>query len=639
IHHGEGINHYFHATEHNRSVFLPMILTGNIGKPGAGVYTWAGNYKGAIMQGSPWSGKGAGCYVVEDPFNQQLDPDGKVTDDHVRKTMKGEEVSYWGSGDRPLEVDTPEGEKMFTGETHMPCPTKLMWYNNANLINQAKWSYHLIENVNPKVDMIVDQQIEWTGSAEYADFVLPVNSWVEFENLEMGASCSNPFFQFWGGDDYEEINGIEPLFNSVDDAAVFAKVSEKLSEITGDQRFKDHWKFVNEGNTEVYIDRMLRQSCTASNKKGEAYTCEDVMNGEYGHPGSVMRLDRTTPRVPFHEQIHDSVPFYTDTGRLNSYCDIPEAIEYGENFIVHREGPEATPYLPNVIVSSNPYVQPEDYGIPEYAMDADLRQVRNIKKPWDEVKETTNPLWEEGFQLFCSTPKSRHSVHSSWSVVDWNWIWSDNFGDPYREDERLPGVADRQIQVHPETAQERGIEDGDYVYVDANPSDRPFVNWEEEPEKYEAFRCKVRVKYNGALPKNFTILKHTGWMATERTVKAHKNREDGKALSEETGYQASYRSGSHQSVTRSWMMPMHQTDNLFHKGTISMGFTFGFALDNHAINTVPKETLVNVEKAEDGGMGGEGLWKPATTGYTPANESDRGEQYLLGNLTEVKNSE
>lgn len=269
-------------------------------------------------------------------------------------------------------------------------------------------------------------------------------------------------------------------------------------------------------------------------------------------------------------------------------------------------------------------------------MDADLRQVRNLKKSWDEVKNTTNPLWEEGFRLFCSTPKSRHSVHSSWSVVDWNWIWSDNFGDPYREDERLPGVADRQIQMHPETAKQQDIKDGDYVYVDANPTDRPFKGWQDKPEKYEAFRCKVRVKYNEGLPRNFTIMKHTGWMATERTVQAQQNRDDGKALSKETGYQANYRTGSHQSVTRSWMMPMHQTDNLFHKGTIAMGFTFGFALDNHAINTVPKETLVRVEKAEDGGLGGEGLWKPAKSGYTPDNESSEGEDYLQGNYTTIK---
>ena len=52
IHIGEGINHYFHATLHNRATYLPLMLTGNIGKHGAGSYTWAGNYKGALFQAS-----------------------------------------------------------------------------------------------------------------------------------------------------------------------------------------------------------------------------------------------------------------------------------------------------------------------------------------------------------------------------------------------------------------------------------------------------------------------------------------------------------------------------------------------------------------------------------------------------------
>ncbi len=60
IHIGEGINHYFHATLHNRAIYLPLMLTGNIGKHGAGSYTWAGNYKGALFQASPWSGPGVG---------------------------------------------------------------------------------------------------------------------------------------------------------------------------------------------------------------------------------------------------------------------------------------------------------------------------------------------------------------------------------------------------------------------------------------------------------------------------------------------------------------------------------------------------------------------------------------------------
>ena len=51
----------------------------------------------------------------------------------------------------------------------------------------------------------------------------------------------------------------------------------------------------------------------------------------------------------------------------------------GENFIVHREGTEATPYLPNAIMTSNPYVRPDDYGIPITAQHHDDKHVRNIK--------------------------------------------------------------------------------------------------------------------------------------------------------------------------------------------------------------------------------------------------------------------
>ena len=70
--------------------------------------------------------------------------------------------------------------------THMPSPTKVIWYNNANFLNQAKWIYNILVHVLPKVDMVIDQQIEWTGSAEYADVVVPVNSWVEQQDYECG---------------------------------------------------------------------------------------------------------------------------------------------------------------------------------------------------------------------------------------------------------------------------------------------------------------------------------------------------------------------------------------------------------------------------------------------------------------------
>jgi nitrate reductase alpha subunit len=75
---------------------------------------------------------------------------------------------------------------------------------------------------------------------------------------------------------------------------------------------------------------------------------------------------------------------------------------------------------------------------------------------------------------------------------------------------------------------------------------------------------------------------------------------------------------------------MHQTDSLFHKAKVAMAFIFGGEADNHAVNTVPKETLVRVTKAEDGGLGGKGVWAPATTGYTPGAESETMRKYIDG---------
>ena len=630
IHVGEGVNHYFHATLHNRASYLPLMLTGNIGIHGGGSHTWAGNYKGALMQASPWSGPGVGTYTAEDPFNPVLDERARITKASLRHTSDTEDPSYWACGERTLTVKLPDGqERCFTGSTHVPTPTKVIWYNNANFLNQSKWIYNIIVNVLPKVDMIVDQQIEWTGSAEYADVVLPVNSWPEIQDYECGASCSNPFLQVWKG-------GIKPVHDSIDDGMVFAKVADALAAKLGDQRFSDYFKFVTERKSKVYIQRVF-DNCTTTRGQDGPYDVDRVIAGDYGgEPGAALMLFRTYPRVPFWEQVHDSIPFYTDSGRLHSYCDLPEAIEYGENLIVHREGVEATPYLPNVIVSTSPFIRPTDYGISHETTDPELRQVRNIKMSWDDVKQTVNPLWKQGYSFFCTTPKSRHSTHSSWSTVDWHWIWSDNFGDPHRTEKRSPGVADRQIQINPQAAKDSGLNEGDYVWVDANDLDRPYLGWKDDTgPRHKAFRCLVRVKFNPGLPYNFTIMKHTGWIATERSVKAHETRPDGRALAAETGYQASYRYGSHQSITRNWLMPMHQTDTLFHKKTGAMAFVFGFDVDNHAVNTVPKETLIRITKAEDGGLGGSGIWKPATSGYSPGESTSQNQRYLSGGYVVV----
>jgi nitrate reductase alpha subunit len=618
IHTGEGTNHYFHCDLKDRASWLVLALTGNVGKPGANKGHWAGNYKSAVF------GVGLLPYIGEDPFEITLDPaaPGQQIKTHVY--YKKEEPAYWNYNDRPLIVDTPDqGRKVFTGQTHMPTPTKVEWYVNTNHLNNAKWAYNMLATVHPKVEMIVYHDWEWTATCEYADVVFPVHSWAELTLPEMTASCSNPFLQVWRG-------GLQPLFDTKQDNEVMAGVAAKLAELTGDERFRDYWKFVLEGRNEVYLQRILDVAPTT-----QGYRIEELLKSETGW----LMMFRTYPRIPGWEQINESKPFYTKTGRLEFYREEPEFIEYGENLLVHREPVEATPYLPNVIVSTHPWIRPDDYGISQDATTVDERSVRNTKLAWSEVRKTQNFLWAQGYRFYCLTPKTRHRVHSSWSVADWNLIWDSNFGDPMRMDKRTPGVGEHQMHMNPDDAKELGINDGDYAWVDANPADRPYLGWKPDDPLYKVARLKLRVKYNPAYPRGVTMIKHAPFMATHKSVRAHETRPDGLARSEDTGYQANLRYGSQQALTRGYLQPTMMTDSLVRKDLYGQKIGQGYEIDVHAPNTCPKETLVKITKAEDGGLGGVGVWEPARTGFTPGNENDQMRKYLAGEFIRTQEAQ
>jgi nitrate reductase alpha subunit len=234
------------------------------------------------------------------------------------------------------------------------------------------------------------------------------------------------------------------------------------------------------------------------------------------------------------------------------------------------------------------------------------------------------------------TPKTRHRVHSQWSVNDWVQIYESNFGDPYRMDKRTPGVGEHQLHINPQAAKDRGINDGDYVYVDGNPVDRPYRGWKPSDPFYKVARLMLRTKYNPAFPYHVTMAKHAPYVSTAKSVKGHETRPDGRAIAIDTGYQSNFRYGAQQSFTRSWLMPMHQTDSLPGKHAIAWKFKWGYAIDHHAINTTPKECLIRITKAEDGGIGARGPWEPVRTGFTPGQENEFMIKWLKGEHIKIK---
>ena len=198
----------------------------------------------------------------------------------------------------------------------------------------------MVRKTNKKIDMIVVQNWEFAPDCDDADIVFPVNSWAEFTHPDLTASCSNPFLQIWP----KPNTGIPPIFDTKMDHEILALVAKKLTDITGDQRYADYWKFTLENKTDVYIQRILDGSATT-----RGYNVKEILESDR----EWLMMFRTYPRIPGWEQINESRPFHTKTGRMEFYREEEEFLNHGENFIIYREQPEATPYLNNVIVSTH----------------------------------------------------------------------------------------------------------------------------------------------------------------------------------------------------------------------------------------------------------------------------------------------
>jgi nitrate reductase alpha subunit len=349
---------------------------------------------------------------------------------------------------------------------------------------------------------------------------------------------------------------------------------------------------------------------------------------------------RTYPKAVGYEQVEEDKPWYNKTGRLEFYREEDEFIASGENLVVHREPIDSTFYEPNVIVAK-PHAAirpkgPADYGLAENDLSTETRQVRHVAKSWDEVKRTQHPLAKDGFNFVFHTPKYRHGAHTTPVDSDVVAVLFGPFGDPYRRDERMPFVTEGYVDINPADAKALGIEDGDYIWVDADPSDRPYRGWKSGDPAYKVARLLCRARYYNGTPRGVTRMWFNMYGATPGSVKGQESRSDKLAKSPETNYQSMFRGGSHQSGTRAWIKPTLITDSMVRKGVFGQAIGKGFEADVHCPTGAPRESFVKITKAEPGGLGGQGLWRPAGLGLRPTYESDEMKEYLSGAFVEEK---
>jgi nitrate reductase alpha subunit len=292
-----------------------------------------------------------------------------------------------------------------------------------------------------------------------------------------------------------------------------------------------------------------------------------------------------------------------------------------------------------VIVGTHPALRPkrpEDWGFSSKDLSTEARQVRNIQRSPEELLKTKHPLMAKGFKFIFHTPKYRHGTHTTPVDTDMVAVWFGPFGDLFRRDKRKPFVTEGYVDINPLDAKELGIEDGDYVHIDADPTDRPFRNAKPGTQAHKTARLLCRARYYWGTPRGVTRMWYNMYGATLGSVKGHETRPDGLAKNPETNYQAMFRYGSHQSGTRAWLRPTLLTDSLVRKDPFGQKIGKGFAPDIHCANGAPREGFAKITKAENGGIDGKGPWEPVTRHIRPTHEDDVMKAFIQGGFVKVR---
>ena len=614
---GMGPNQFWNNDNKDRALFLVLALAGSLGRHGGNIGSYAGNYKLTLFSG-------IGRFSLENPFNPQLDAAGPV---EVKSYLRYESMHYWANGERVMKA----GNKKITQGAHMPTPTKAIWQVNSNSsLGNQKGHFDVVNNTLPRCELVVYNDWWWTASCEYSDIVYGVDSWMEFKFPDMTASNSNPFLQIYPR------TPIKRVFNTISDNETYLGVARELTKLTGEPRFEQMWKFIAAGRGEVYLQRIIDASAPL-----KGYRFEDLETlAKRGIPA--LMNTRTYPRINSYEQVQESKPWYTKTGRLEFYRPEAEFIEAGENLIVYREPSDATYYDPCAIVASpHPAIRakgPKNWSIAAADRSHQSRQMRNTTYTVNALIKTKHPLAAQGFNHIFHTPKYRHGAHTMPVDTDYIAALFGPFGDMYRRDKRSPSTGEMYVDINPLDAKQLGINDGDYVWIDGDPNELPFRGWNDpnRKEEYKVARLLARARYYPGTPAGVTRMWFNGYMATPGTVKAHEKRADGIAKNEETHYQALFRYGGHQSLTRSWLKPTHQTASLVTRKLFSHELVKGFQADVHCVTGAPREALAKFTKAEDGGLDGKGLWRPVALGFRPTVENPAFKKYLVGGFVRIK---
>ncbi|MEW5745578.1 MAG: molybdopterin-dependent oxidoreductase [Nitrospirota bacterium] len=323
---------WFHGDLKGRALSLIVTLTGNLGKPGAGISTYAGQYRVRWPLAAWWSFK--------EKKNRWVTYLLWMNDEY----RNGEEYKKYNK-----ETPYPKnGVKAFLYGWHNPFDQ----HNMANRMREKALSGDL--------ELIVATDFQMSTSCLWSDVVLPGVAW--YEKYDLTATVSHPYVQL-------QQPAIQPLFECMPEIWIFKELAKRVAYRVGDDRLK---KEVEEFYPDPALFRQeeeARRSGTWSLKLARDITERASLDaaalmlrtgGEQVKDITVemlkkgpVRLNLPTPgkrQIMFWEQVVQKQPFppvsypaplpktarFVKSGRAEFYKDEDVFIDLGEMLPMHK---------------------------------------------------------------------------------------------------------------------------------------------------------------------------------------------------------------------------------------------------------------------------------------------------------------
>jgi len=219
----------------------------------------------------------------------------------------------------------------------------------GNWLNQAKGQKYVLQNLWPKLDLVVNINIRMDSTALYSDIVLPAAHW--YEKFDLNITEEHTYINITEP-------AISPMWEAKTDWQIFLALSKKVEEAAVRKKFTrfndEPLKWVRDlsklwgqmtDNGQLVEDEAVAQRMLDNAPQSKGITLQMLREGPQRFKANwTAPIKEGVPYVPFLDYVVDKKPWPTLTGRQQFYIDHPTFFDFGVELPAYKAPVDADRY-------------------------------------------------------------------------------------------------------------------------------------------------------------------------------------------------------------------------------------------------------------------------------------------------------